>query len=196
MRHGSRWALSIAMSASMCLLFGSIDARAQQPDFTGVWTTYTEPGQAGGRTRRRAAAAPERAGEAEGRQVSITRSSRRATRPGGFCLGTGMPGSMLGSGGYPMEIHQRPEQLIIVYEAHNEIRRVYLGDRIVPRGRSAAGPQWTLERSMGRQHAGRGDGESGRAGRSAVRPQQQGAGSSNDIVSRRASRARRCWWPR
>ena len=52
--------------------------------------------------------------------------------PGGHCLGTGMPGSMLGSGGYPMEIHQRPEQIIIVYEAHSEIRRVYLGDRIVP----------------------------------------------------------------
>jgi hypothetical protein len=43
-----------------------------------------------------------------------------------------MPGSMLGSGGYPMEIHQRPEQIMIVYEAHNEVRRVYLGDRIVP----------------------------------------------------------------
>jgi len=52
--------------------------------------------------------------------------------PGGYCLGTGMPGSMLGSGGYPMEIHQRPEQIIIVYEAHSEIRRVYLGKRIQP----------------------------------------------------------------
>ena len=52
--------------------------------------------------------------------------------PGGYCLGTGMPGSMLGSGGYPMEIHQRPEQFIIIYEAHNETRRVYLGNRIVP----------------------------------------------------------------
>jgi hypothetical protein len=52
--------------------------------------------------------------------------------PGGYCLGTGMPGSMLGSGGYPMEIVQRPEQIMIVYEAHNEVRRVYLGNRIVP----------------------------------------------------------------
>jgi len=52
--------------------------------------------------------------------------------PGGYCLGTGMPGSMLGSGGYPMEIVQRPEQINITYEAHNEVRRVYLGDRIVP----------------------------------------------------------------
>jgi len=52
--------------------------------------------------------------------------------PGGFCLGTGMPGSMLGSGGYPMEIIQRANQITIVYEAHNEVRRVYLADRIVP----------------------------------------------------------------
>src|SRR5262245_56647722 len=43
-----------------------------------------------------------------------------------------MPGSMLGSGGYPMEIIQRPDQITIVYEAHNELRRVYLGNRIVP----------------------------------------------------------------
>jgi hypothetical protein len=52
--------------------------------------------------------------------------------PGGYCLGTGMPGSMLGSGGYPMEIIQRADQITIVYEAHNEIRRVYFGDRILP----------------------------------------------------------------
>jgi hypothetical protein len=58
--------------------------------------------------------------------------SPRSETPGGYCLGTGMPGSMLGSGGYPMEIHQRPEQIMIVYEAHAEIRRVYLGKRIQP----------------------------------------------------------------
>ena len=39
---------------------------------------------------------------------------------------------MLGSGGYPMEIIQRPDQITIIYEAHNEIRRVYFGDRIIP----------------------------------------------------------------
>jgi len=56
--------------------------------------------------------------------------------PGGFCLGTGMPGSMLGSGGYPMEILQRPEQMIVVYEAHAEIRRIYFGSRnIAPEDR-------------------------------------------------------------
>ena len=40
-----------------------------------------------------------------------------------------MPGSMLGSGGYPMEIIQRPEQITVVYEAHNEVRRIYFGAR-------------------------------------------------------------------
>jgi hypothetical protein len=45
------------------------------------------------------------------------------------CLGTGMPGSMLGSGGYPMEIIQRPDQITIIYEAHGETRRVYFGSR-------------------------------------------------------------------
>jgi hypothetical protein len=39
---------------------------------------------------------------------------------------------MLGSGGYPMEILQREEQINIVYEAHNEARRVYFGARNAP----------------------------------------------------------------
>jgi hypothetical protein len=49
--------------------------------------------------------------------------------PGAFCLGTGMPGSVLGAGGYPMEIIQRPEQITIIYELHTEIRRVYLDEK-------------------------------------------------------------------
>ena len=38
----------------------------------------------------------------------------------------------MGSGGYPMEIIQRPDQITIIYEAHNEIRRVYFGNRVIP----------------------------------------------------------------
>ena len=43
-----------------------------------------------------------------------------------------MPSAMLGAGGYPMEIIQRPEQITIVYELHSEVRRVYFGDRNAP----------------------------------------------------------------
>ena len=56
----------------------------------------------------------------------------RGETPGGYCLGTGMPGSMLGSGGYPMEIVQHENLILVVYEAHAEIRRIYLGERANP----------------------------------------------------------------
>ena len=106
---------------------------AGEPDFTGVWTTYAAPGQArparGGGPALPYTDAARKKVEAYRALVSPTGDS-----PGGYCLGTGMPGSMLGSGGYPMEIHQRPEQIMIVYEAHSEIRRVYLGNRIVADG--------------------------------------------------------------
>ena len=131
MHRRFRAASSTAAAALVFLLFGSIDARAQQPDFTGVWTNYNEPGQAGGG---RGGGPPLPMTDVAKQKVATYRALVEPTgdTPGGFCLGSGMPGSMLGSGGYPMEIHQRPEQIIIVYEAHNEIRRVYLGDRIVP----------------------------------------------------------------
>ncbi len=49
--------------------------------------------------------------------------------PGNWCVGTGMPGSILGAGAYPMEIFQRPEQINVTFEAHNEVRRIFFGDR-------------------------------------------------------------------
>jgi hypothetical protein len=127
-----------ALGVFVCL--GFVELTAQQPDFTGVWTNYVEPGGRGGAPGA-ATAGGGRGGAAElpmtpeGRQkVQAYQALIKGTgdTPGGFCLGTGMPGSMLGSGGYPMEILQRPNQINITYEAHNEVRRVYLGDRIVP----------------------------------------------------------------
>ena len=111
---------------------------ARTPDLTGVWTTYRAPAPAG--------QAQGRGGGARGAQSELPlRPEARAKvqeyqklvsgtgdTPGGYCLGTGMPGSMMGSGGYPMEIIQRQDQITIVYEAHNEIRRVYFGNRIIP----------------------------------------------------------------
>jgi len=132
MHQGSRAALRLLTVAGvLCVGFGATEAAAQHPDFTGVWTNYTEPGQPpGGRGAGPALPLNQQAQQKIARYQALVKET--GDTPGGFCLGTGMPGSMLGSGGYPMEIHQRPEQLIIVYEAHNEIRRVYLGNRIVP----------------------------------------------------------------
>ena len=99
---------------------------AAQPDFSGAWTTYRGNGGPGA-----AAPAIEMKLTAEAQAArkdfqSVTEGTNYGA--GNACVGSGMPASMLGSGGYPMEIIQRPEQLFVIYEAHTEIRRVYIGD--------------------------------------------------------------------
>lgn len=104
---------------------------ASPPDLTGVWAP--------------AGAAPARAGTgAPGPQLPLRPEARQrheafnaivaptGDTPGGVCLGAGMPGALLGAGGYPMEIIQRPEQITIIFELHGETRRVYFGTRNAP----------------------------------------------------------------
>jgi len=122
----SRMAGLLALAA----LAATLPLQAQErPDFSGAWTTYRGNGGPG------AVAAP--AGSSDPRltpaaqqarqdYLSVTEGTNYAA--GNACVGYGMPASMLGSGGYPMEIIQRPEQLFVIYEAHNEIRRIYIGD--------------------------------------------------------------------
>ena len=115
--------VALAVSAALCA------AAEQRPDFTGVWTNAGGPG-IGGATNTAAAAPPAMKPEAKARVDAYQKLvAKSGDSPGGWCLGTGMPGSMLGSGGYPMEIIQRPEQITVVYEAHAEVRRIYFGDR-------------------------------------------------------------------
>lgn len=49
--------------------------------------------------------------------------------PGAHCVPHGMPLAVFLGGGYPVEFIQRPEQLTIIYETHNEVRRVFLDGR-------------------------------------------------------------------
>ncbi|HEX6998542.1 MAG TPA: hypothetical protein VF322_10385 [Gammaproteobacteria bacterium] len=102
---------------------------ADRPDFTGVWGTYREGGQRGfaaGPSLDELPLKPEARAKVEEYRALVAPTG---DTPGGFCLGAGMPGSMLGSGGYPMEIVQRDDVIVIVYEAHSEIRHVYLANR-------------------------------------------------------------------
>lgn len=97
---------------------------ADHPDFSGVWTFHRAGGNLfGPRWAGDEVMKPEARAKVEAYHKLV---DPRGESPGGWCVGTGMPGSMLGSGGYPMEIIQRPEQITIVYEAHTELRRIYL----------------------------------------------------------------------
>jgi hypothetical protein len=119
--------LVVSTVASTLLLTAQLLRAAEHPDFTGVWTN----GPAAPGAAPRAAQAPLPMLPAAQKRVEAYQNLVRPTgaTPGGACLGGGMPGSMLGSGGYPMEIIQRPEQITTVYEAHAEVRRIYFGER-------------------------------------------------------------------
>lgn len=102
----------------------SAGARAQ-PDFSGAWTVYRGAPVTG------AVAAPTA-------QMQLKPAAQKAYddyrslidgtnyAPGNACVGYGMPDSMLSSGVYPMEILQRPDQLLVIYESHSEMRRFHI----------------------------------------------------------------------
>jgi hypothetical protein len=105
------------------------------PDFSGVWTDYVDPQQP-----RAAAGGPSTPASdlplvAEARRrVEAYRAlvARTGDTPGAYCLGPGMPAVIFGGATYPMEIIQRSEQITIIFELHNDVRRLYLGSRNVP----------------------------------------------------------------
>src|SRR5262245_17446666 len=121
---------TVSLLVFTCLLESAAIAQsstARTPDLTGVWTTYRGQ-RGGGGGGARGANQPELPLRPDAKaKIAEYQALVRpgGDTPGGYCLGTGMPGSMLGSGGYPMEIIQRPDQITIIYEAHSEIRRVY-----------------------------------------------------------------------
>jgi hypothetical protein len=124
---------SFVFAAVVVTLLGlgaaAVAAAAERPDFTGVWGTYREPGAAPPRRGAPGPALPlkpEAKAKIEAYHALVDPTGET---PGGFCLGTGMPGAMLGSGGYPMEIVQHDNLLLVVYEAHTEVRHIYLGER-------------------------------------------------------------------
>jgi hypothetical protein len=122
------WGVSKVALVASAAGFATLAVAAAPPDFTGVWTNAGPPAL-GGTTA--VVQTPPPLKPAAKARVDAYQAlvAKTGDTPGGVCLGTGMPGSMLGSGGYPMEIIQRPEQITIVYEAHGETRRVYFGDR-------------------------------------------------------------------
>jgi hypothetical protein len=112
--------------APALLLAASVASAQDHPDFSGAWTTYRGGPQADRRATPEFKFTPE-AQAAVADYKSVTEGTDYS--PGNACVGYGLPDSMMGSGGYPMEIIQRPDQLFVVYELHNEFRRIYLPEQ-------------------------------------------------------------------
>jgi hypothetical protein len=136
-----RLVASMALGALAAAAYAADEPLTPQRDFSGVWTTYAEPGAAP--AARRGAAPPEPPFTAEGRRrrdeyrklvgEGIDASAAvSGDNPGAHCVVYGMPTMMQSAGGYPIEFIHRPEQLTIIYEVESETRRVYMPGHGVP----------------------------------------------------------------
>jgi len=121
----------LAAAAIVVVSAGAHPQAQGPPDLTGVWADYVDGPQPGSL----AVAIPDLPYTDEARvKVDTYRKLVQPTgdTPGGVCLGPGMPGLILGGATYPLEIVQRPEQITMLYELHNDVRRIYFGARNVP----------------------------------------------------------------
>ena len=134
MRAAVALALCVMVPLALCASARAGAAGARHPDFSGVWTWDLESGRSP--LRHRALDLPFT--PLGRRKVAAYQALVRPTgdNPGAHCLGAGMPADMMFSGGYPMEIVQTPDLIVVLYEAWSEIRQLYLGKKILaPRDR-------------------------------------------------------------
>lgn len=116
------------MGVLAAVMYAAAGAAHAQPDFTGVWRLASPP-------MTQAQGYPDLPLTAEGREV--VEAYRALVDPVGanptqWCVSHGMPEMMMGGGGYPLEIIQKPDQVTMIGEAMSETRRIYLGGRIAP----------------------------------------------------------------
>lgn len=120
------------LASAVCLLLSACARdQAGPPDLTGIWT-LDDQGRAGaslngvGDFQKTAPFTPEARAMVEEYHALVDPTG---DTPGGFCVQHGVPLAVFLGGGYPVEFIQRPEQLTIIYETHNEVRRVFLDGR-------------------------------------------------------------------
>lgn len=126
------------VSAAFALLTGcgrSAPDAPDVPDLSGIWVMDAN-GRAGaalngvGDFEKTAPFTPEARAKLAAYHALVDPTG---DTPGAHCVPHGMPLTVFLGGGYPVEFIQRPEQLTMIYETHNEVRRVFLdGRRIAP----------------------------------------------------------------
>jgi len=121
----------LCTAVGAALLAISIASAAATPDLTGMWAMQSDG---------KALAALNGVGDFQ-KTAPFTPLARSKVAeyhalvdpigdtPGAHCVPGGMPIAVFLGGGYPVEFVQRPEQLTIIYEVHNEVRRVFLDGR-------------------------------------------------------------------
>lgn len=117
----------IATGAAAALAMVAAEAHAQ-PDLTGVWQLASPPLALPGQIY------PDLPFTEEGREKVMAHRALvdpMGQTPGMFCVPAGMPEMMMGVASYPIEVIQKEDQVTIISENLGDVRRIFLGDRIV-----------------------------------------------------------------
>ncbi len=96
------------------------------PDFSGVWMAFTVENPDGDGT------APVYSTEGEATLDAFVAQFNEIPEPGGNCVGTGLPGVMLSTVSYPIEMAQTESRILMVAELEHQIRRIFLDGRDHP----------------------------------------------------------------
>lgn len=96
------------------------------PDLSGVWMAFAveNPGGEGNTPRYSAAGAA--------MLDAYVAQFREIPEPGAACVGAGMPGVMLSTVSYPIELVQTASRIVMIAELETQVRRVFLDGREHP----------------------------------------------------------------
>ncbi|HKJ73997.1 MAG TPA: hypothetical protein VKA19_07760 [Alphaproteobacteria bacterium] len=106
------------------------DAKMKHPDFTGVWLGFAAlPAGRLGPKR------PELSAKGEAMIKTFQdKYGKDAPESGAYCVPDGMPAMMTGLAGYPLQIVQRHDLMVMTSEDEMQLRRIFLDGRKQPKG--------------------------------------------------------------
>ena len=108
-------------------------ATMSHPDFTGVWMAFSVENPEGGGDAETAGPgagnAPRYSDEGRAMLDAYVAQFREIPEPGANCVGTGMPGMMLSTVSYPVQLVQTDSLILMVAELETQVRRVFLDGR-------------------------------------------------------------------
>lgn len=134
----SRIIRAFAVPATLFLAVGcmqreppaSMDAAAASaatavPDFSGVWMAIAVENPDGGNQ-------PDYSEQGEALLDAYAAQFRTIPEVGGNCVGTGIPGVMLSTVSYPIEMVQNESRILMVAELETQVRRIFIDGRDFP----------------------------------------------------------------
>jgi hypothetical protein len=100
-------------------------AAPQHPDLSGVWMAFAAVAPDGSRS-------PKYSAEGQAALDAFKAQFSKIPETGAYCVPSGMPGVMLSTVSYPVEIVQAESRLVMLAELEMQVRRVFLDGRSHP----------------------------------------------------------------